>query len=65
MPMITISTRGQIVNPKEFRKAAGLEAGARVVVYYHEDGSIEIRPLKHSISELAGAASKIVETWVF
>jgi AbrB family looped-hinge helix DNA binding protein len=55
---ITVSTKGQIVIPKEFRLAAGLETGAKVTLFCHEDGSLELRPLRHSISELKGVAKK-------
>lgn len=59
--MVTVSTKGQIVIPKEFRLAAGLDTGIKVVLYFHKDGSLELRPIKHSVLELFGSAKPYIK----
>lgn len=58
---ITVSTKGQVVIPLEIRRAIGLDEGTRVMLICHEDGTLELRPIKHSILELFGAAKPHVK----
>lgn len=56
---VRVSSKGQLVIPKDFRIAAGLETGARVVLEFQEDGTLSLRPLHTSIRELFGIAKRI------
>lgn len=57
--LITVSSKGQIAIPKEFRVAAGLEVGTKVVLECLSDGTLELHPLHYSIHEIFGAAKKL------
>jgi AbrB family looped-hinge helix DNA binding protein len=56
--MITVSSKGQVVIPKEFRAAAGLEVGSKVVLECRENGILELHPLHSSIREIFGMGKK-------
>ena len=49
---VVMSTKGQIVIPREMRQKVGLAAGSKVVIQLRSDGVLEVRPTKHSIDEL-------------
>ncbi len=49
---ITVSSKGQIVIPKEVRDALGLHTGSEVSVRTREDGIVEITPIKKKIADL-------------
>lgn len=50
-----MSTKGQVVIPRDIRQAAGFAPGVRLKVMLASDGGITLKPaLKHKISELAG-----------
>lgn len=55
---LTISSKGQIAIPKEFRIAAGLEAGERLIIEYNQDGTLTLHPVTTSIREIFGLAKK-------
>lgn len=55
--MITVSSKGQVAIPKEFRVAAGLETGTRLLAEYCSDGTISLHPVSHSIKEIFGVAA--------
>lgn len=57
--MITVSSKGQIAIPKEFRIAAGLEAGTKAILECLPDGTLELHPLHYSIHEVFGLGKKI------
>jgi AbrB family looped-hinge helix DNA binding protein len=57
--LITVSSKGQIAIPKEFRAAAGLEVGAKVILECLPDGTLELHPLHYSIHEIFGVAKKL------
>jgi AbrB family looped-hinge helix DNA binding protein len=56
--MITVSSKGQVVIPKEFRIAAGLDVGSKVILECHEDGTLELHPMHCSIREIFGIGKK-------
>jgi AbrB family looped-hinge helix DNA binding protein len=49
---ITVSSRGQLVIPKEVRDACGIHGGSEILVRTREDGVIELRPLKRKVGDL-------------
>jgi bifunctional DNA-binding transcriptional regulator/antitoxin component of YhaV-PrlF toxin-antitoxin module len=49
-----MSTKGQIVIPRNLREVAGLAAGVRLVMQMREDGVIEIRSSRRRIDEIFG-----------
>lgn len=49
---ITVSSRGQLVIPKEVRDACGIHGGSEIQVKTREDGVIELRPLKRHVADL-------------
>lgn len=55
---LTVSSKGQIAIPKEFRIAAGLEAGERLLIEYNQDGTLTLHPVTNSIREIFGVAKK-------
>jgi AbrB family looped-hinge helix DNA binding protein len=55
---ITVSSKGQIALPKEFRVAAGLEVGTKIILECLPDGTLELHPLHYSIHEIFGAGKK-------
>lgn len=61
MITVTLSSKGQIVIPKEVRKEAHLKAGTRLQVLYL-DGEIRLRPLpdlcQSSLDAVAGCLFK-------
>ncbi len=57
--MVVISSKGQIAIPKEFRVAAGLEAGSKVILECLPDGTLELHPIHYSIHEVFGVGKKI------
>jgi AbrB family looped-hinge helix DNA binding protein len=58
---VKMSSKHQIVVPKEAREALGLEAGDRLVVTVRDDGVIEMEPEPHDlVEELAGILSAAV-----
>ncbi|MES2615408.1 MAG: AbrB/MazE/SpoVT family DNA-binding domain-containing protein [Bdellovibrionota bacterium] len=48
----TVSSKGQIVIPKEVREALGFYTGTEVMVRTREDGIVEIVPVKKNLSDL-------------
>lgn len=49
---ITVSSRGQVVIPKEVRDACGIHGGSEIMVKTRNDGVIELRPLKRNVGDL-------------
>ncbi len=54
MVAATLTSKGQITIPAEVRRALGLHAGSRVAFVPARSGGYELRPVKGSVSELAG-----------
>lgn len=48
----TVSSKGQIVIPKEVRESLGLNTGTEVFVRTRDDGIVEIVPIKKNIADL-------------
>jgi AbrB family looped-hinge helix DNA binding protein len=57
---VKMSSKNQIVVPKEAREALGLQAGDRLVVTVPEEGVIEMRPEPRDlIAELEGILAAV------
>ena len=53
--IITVSSKGQIAIPKEFRVAVGLEAGSRVLIEYHKKHhTLSLSPVQQSMQSIFG-----------
>ena len=48
----TVSSRGQLVIPKEVRDACGIVTGTEVLIRTRDDGVIEIKLLKRNVADL-------------
>ncbi len=57
--LVIVSTKGQIVIPREIRELAGLAAGSKLVIQLREDGVLEIRLAKGGIEDLFGIVRKL------
>lgn len=55
---VTVSSKGQVVIPKELRDAVGIRAGNELLFKARKDGIIEIIPLKQSIEMFFGRCKK-------
>jgi AbrB family looped-hinge helix DNA binding protein len=51
---VTISSKGQLVLPKQIREQLKLKAGDRVDLQIEDDERIVLRPLKKSLAGLEG-----------
>ena len=49
---ITVSSRGQLVIPKEIRDAYGIFSGTEILVRTRSDGVIELKACKRNVSDL-------------
>ncbi len=54
MPVVKLSSKGQLVIPKEFREKLGLRPGGRALLELFEDRA-EIRPLPDLRKQLRGS----------
>lgn len=54
MPTATLTSKGQVTIPREIRERLGLHQGDRIEFIVARDGTLELRPLAHSVRELAG-----------
>ncbi|MHB1194405.1 MAG: AbrB/MazE/SpoVT family DNA-binding domain-containing protein [Longimicrobiales bacterium] len=54
MPHSTLSTKGQLVVPKEVRDFLQVGPGDRIDFVVHDDGQVTIRPAVLDIQELRG-----------
>ena len=54
MPHSTLSTKGQLVIPKEVRDFLRVAPGDRIDFVVHDDGQVTIRPAVLDIHELRG-----------
>jgi AbrB family looped-hinge helix DNA binding protein len=54
MPHSTLSTKGQLVVPKEVRDFLRVRPGDRIDFVVHDDGRVTIRPAVVDIHELRG-----------
>lgn len=52
--LATLTSKGQITLPKEIRDALKLDSGAKLDFSLQADGSVNVRPLKSSVSSLFG-----------
>lgn len=57
MPLVRMSSKGQIVIPKKIRDKLGLGPQKSVILELVEDHAV-IRPVPHIIKELKGALKK-------
>lgn len=65
---ITVSSRGQLVIPKEIREAYGIFSGTEIIVRALGDGVIELKACKRNVADLfkdrgppAGPAANVDE----
>lgn len=61
-PRATVSSKGQIVIPKEIRHALGIHSGTELLFKIKEDGSLEARPVGRSIEMFFGKLKKATKT---
>lgn len=54
MPSSRLSTKGQIVIPREIREHLGVRSGDRIDFVVGEDGTITLRPALLDVRELRG-----------
>ena len=54
MPYAKMSTKGQVVVPKEVREYLGIHAGDRIDFVVREDGQVVLRPAVLDVRELRG-----------
>jgi antitoxin PrlF len=55
MPTARLSTKGQLVVPKEIREFLGLEPGDRIDFVVEEDGRVSLRPALVDFRTLRGS----------
>lgn len=58
----TITSKGQLTLPKKLRDELKLHAGDKLDFVIHEDGHIEVIPLKAPVSKLKGLLPKPPQT---
>ena len=58
MPTSILSTKGQLVIPKEIRDFLGLESGDRIDFVVEGDGRVSLRPALVDFRELRGFLSE-------
>ena len=54
---ISVSTKGQIVIPKDMREILGIHSGMELICELHDD-SLLMRPVKRDIKSFFGCCSK-------
>lgn len=52
--LATLTSKGQVTLPKEIRDALKLDSGAKLDFSLQADGTVNVRPLKNSVSSLFG-----------
>jgi AbrB family looped-hinge helix DNA binding protein len=55
---LTVSSKGQVAIPREYRDALGLSKGTKVKISLESDGTLVMKPIKNSISNLFGCLGK-------
>lgn len=55
MSIATVTSKGQITIPKRIREEVGLRTGDRLDFRLQEDGTIRVRPIAKTVSEVFGA----------
>ena len=58
MTAVTVSSKGQLVLPKQIREQLNLRAGDRVDLQIEDDEKIVLRPLRKSLADLEGFLPK-------
>ena len=58
MPYAKMSTKGQVVVPKEVREYLGIHAGDRIDFVVREDGQVVLRPAVQDVRDLRGLLHK-------
>lgn len=51
---MTVTSKGQVTLPAEFRQQAGIEVGDRLDLVLQSDGQARIRPRKGRLADLRG-----------
>lgn len=58
---LTISSKGQVAIPKEYRERLGLSKGTRIRISLSPDGSLVMKPIKQDINDLFGCLGSTKE----
>lgn len=58
MTAVTVSSKGQLVLPKQIRERLKLKAGDRIDLQIEDDEKIVLRPLRKSLADLEGFLPK-------
>jgi antitoxin PrlF len=58
MPVATLTSKGQLVIPKDIREYLHLQPGDRLDFIIRDDGDVVLRPAVTDIRELKGLLSK-------
>ncbi len=58
--VVTVSSKGQVVIPKEVRKHLGIEQGDKITFVLAAEGTVAVKATKYpTIASLRGAAGKL------
>lgn len=58
MATSTMTTKGQVTIPRTVREQLGLREGVRLEFFVEADGTLRVRPLKASVSDLFGVLER-------
>ena len=53
-----VSSKGQVVIPRLIREAVGIHAGSELIFEAHENGVLEVKPVKRSIEMFFGCCKQ-------
>ena len=56
-----VSSKGQVVIPREIRKALGIHAGTELLFAMHADGTLTARPVARSLAGFFGRCKRLGE----
>ena len=58
--VVTVSSKGQVVIPKEVRKHLGIDRGDKITFVLDEEGKVVLKTTKYpTVASLRGAAGKL------
>ncbi|MCE2992384.1 MAG: AbrB/MazE/SpoVT family DNA-binding domain-containing protein [Candidatus Jidaibacter sp.] len=53
-----LSSKGQLVIPKQLRQMLGLHVGSELQIHLRRDNVMEVKPVKHNITEFFGQGAR-------
>ncbi len=56
-----MSSKGQVVIPRQLREALGIHSGSELIFEMHENGVLQVKPVKRSIEMFFGRCKQIGE----